>query len=234
MMSSLVVALLMFGTVFAPEHFHILFAVKAFWEALAIYSILMLMLGYLGNTGKTQLAAFEGQEEKKMVWMPLPIVSCCFSACFAIYRPNTWDWQAIWILVLQYMIYNPMYACINASTLEPKALFLGLRMFSTVLAIYAILVLIEACSKSLQTRKPHMKFWTMKFLLVATIMTHKIVELTAKAAPIETSGAASVIATIPFALLTYFAYSRGDLLNDDVAKEEKPFARDSHLPTVEA
>lgn len=235
MMSPIVLALLQFITVFAAEHVRMLLVIVAFWEDLAILAVFRLLLSFLGRSSKEQFQTFERQEPTRMMWVLSPIVCfCCFS-CMDARRPTATDLQAIWVFVLQFLCVNPVAAFMEASTQEPTSLFFTLRIFSLVLVVYAIVVLIESAHGALSTRRPHLKFWALKSLLIATMISHRLLQRFARSSAIETAGAVTTAVAAPFALIIYCAYPAEDLSTGDVCKEDaqedtRQSAGDTRLP----
>ena len=78
------------------------------------------MIKEMHHVLSTRSKAKEGQDEEKMIWLPLPIVRLAFSSCFTVRRSSAEDLQLIWILVLQYTICNPMYQFTSAFQLQSQ------------------------------------------------------------------------------------------------------------------
>merc|ERR1719454_1114759 len=146
----------------APVHVHMLLVMISFWEDLAIFCIFQLLLSFLGSSSKEQLDAFEEQEPTRMMWVLSPIVCFCCYSCMTLRKPTSTDFAAIWVLVLQFMVFNPIGAAIESSSTEPESLFIFLRFASLFLMVYGIIVMIESVQGAFASRRPHMKFWTLK------------------------------------------------------------------------
>jgi len=116
-----------------------------------------------------------------------------------------------------------------------------LRFGSFVVAVYAIIVLIETSPLAFEGRRPHFKFWSLKGCLVATMLSHRLLEHFWNVSATERAGAVTTLVAAPFALLMYFAYPTRDLISDSLASKEdanesakEPAAYDSRVPAAAA
>merc|ERR1719454_1166563 len=134
----------------------------AFYHCLAVYCVFQLLLGFLGTTRKEQTETWESQGPERLMWVLSPIVCFCCYSCMTLRKPTSTDLAAIWVLVLQFMVFNPIGAAIESSSTEPESLFIFLRFASLFLMVYGIIVMIESVQGAFASRRPHMKFWTLK------------------------------------------------------------------------
>jgi len=209
-----------------PEHIHTLLVMISFWEDLAVFSVFQLLLSFLGSSSKEQMDAFEQQEPTRMMWVLSPIVCVCCYSCMTLRKPTASDLAAIWVFVLQFMVFNPICATVEASTIEPKAPFIVLRLCSLFLVVYAIVVMIEGIYGALATRRPHLKFWALKGLLITCAIIRRVIQHHANASSVETAGAVAAIVAAPFAMAMYFAYPSEDLGSsgkEEDAQESTPY-----------
>lgn len=200
-LSPLVLSLLYSISVFAPKHARMIMVMLSFWEVAAVFAVFQLLLGFLGNTRKEQRDTFESQDELRLMWVLSPIICFCCYSCMELRRPSGKDLGLIWVCVLQYMVLNPVFVSIQASEVEPHQFYRFLRIVSLIALVYSICVLIEATrKKTLKARKPHKKFWCIKFLVVFTFVVHNgFMSRSWSAGSVQLAGAWSAIIPFPFA-----------------------------------
>lgn len=217
-----VCAVLYFISVFTPDHARMIEVMMAFYHCLAIYCIFQVLLGFLGDTRKKQKETFENQGAERMMWVLSPIVCFCCYSCMELRKPSERDLNIIWFAVIQFIVLTPVFACLEVAEVRPTHLFHILHMLSLFTFVYCVIVMIKAAEATLHPRKPHMKFWGLKGLIVMTLLVHHAILRSAwdDAVKVEKAAAWSALVTVPFAIIAMHAFPKRDLVMGDLEEED--------------
>jgi hypothetical protein len=206
-----------FFTVLSPPSRDVLYMVSTFWESIAIWSFLCLIMSFLGHSRYDQLKTLEQEEPCKM-WAVPP---CCCIWCFWQQHmiPRAATSSDLWIVhacLYQFMVINLICGLADISHGVPAPLIVLIRVSSFLSALYGLLALLKAASATLVGKRTHAKLWLLKGLIVMCMILHRVGErLEMEKHPpgggIILTSAWSTVCIIPFAFFFNFAYSIDDL-----------------------